>query len=508
MSTSPVKILLLGERGTGKSTLGNQILGQEAFKVSDDVKTGTKLTYGAPGKLDSGFVYIIDTPGIQDTTNEDKQNMLQLVQFIKQNKEINAIILLFNYQQVRFPYHMLKLFCHMFPMKEIGEHLAIIFTNSFTRKGALTKEQKYKKIKNFFPEFQKVIKEANDIDIPEKIPIGFVDVDPEEGVNMDDKIDLDKIINWTNSLNTLDVESMKTLEPDTKIETQNFTETVNDGEYLVKTIITKEREVFLELNGSISYGDWKEKERREEKIMNPEIEKIKIVNIDKEQMLKKIYEDNVKRIQALKDENEEIQQKAKNFLEMDEINKKKEEMIRLAQEQKKKEDEERRKQQEKEEEHRIKLEKELFQIKIQKEKTLKRQTLERLLSDIKDVTKNMKEEKQGECSEGQTEFWAGTTEENDLIKEAELTPEESTLKGEWKFGQNLQKTLEKNFVGKTIVGWNLKSNHENEFGGFWQRKCPVLGTSSYSFFVSSYKTRGCDWKLRIWVVDNVLPPDK
>ena len=32
----------------------------------------------------------------------------------------------------------------------------------------------------------------------------------------------------------------------------------------------------------------------------------------------------------------------------------------------------------------------------------------------------MKEDKQGECIEGKTEFWAGTTEENELIKEADL----------------------------------------------------------------------------------------
>ena len=222
-------------------------------------------------------------------------------------------------------------------------------------------------------------------------------------------------------------------------------------------------------------------------------------------MLKKIYVDNIKRIQELQIENDKIQEKTKQLSD-EEINKKKEEMIKLEEERKKKE-EERRLKQEKDEQNRIKLEKELAEQKKEKEKEEKRQYLEKLLLDIKNTTKNMKEDKQGECIEGKTEFWAGTTEENELIKEAELSAEECTFKGDWKFGQNLQKTLEKTFVGKTIVGWNLKSNHENENGGYWQRKTPVLGTSSYSFLVSSFKTRGCDWKLRIWVVDNVLPPD-
>ena len=42
-----------------------------------------------------------------------------------------------------------------------------------------------------------------------------------------------------------------------------------------------------------------------------------------------------------------------------------------------------------------------------------------------------------------------------------------------------------------IVGWKLKSDQENELGGFWERKSEVLGTSSYSFVVHSYPTRGC-----------------
>ena len=507
MSATPTKILILGERGTGKSTLGNQILGYDAFKVTDHVKIGTKSTYGIPGKRDSNFIYIIDSPGIQNSSNEDKQQMLQLVQFIKQHKELNAIILLFSYQQVRFPYHILKLFCHIFPMKEIGDHLALIFTYCFTKNGALTEQQKSKKLEKFLPEFKNAFKEINDIDLPENIPIGFVNMDPEDGTDFDGKNDLEKIIKWTNTLDNLNVESIKTLEPEMKVETQNFYETANEGEYLIKSKIIKERVVYLDLNGWISYGDWKEKERKEEKILNPEIEKVRQINSDKEQMLKKIYEDNLKRIQELQDQNEKIEEKTKKFSDIDEINRKKEEMLKLEEEKKKKEEEERRIKQEREEQTRIKLEKEIAEIKKEKEKEKKREYLEKLLLDIKNTTKNLKEDKQGECLEGKTEFWAGTTIENELIKEADLSEEESTFKGDWKFGQNLQKTLEKTFIGKTIVGWNLKSNHENELGGYWQRKTPVLGTSNYSFLVSSYKTRGCDWKLRIWVVDNVLPPD-
>ena len=133
--------------------------------------------------------------------------------------------------------------------------------------------------------------------------------------------------------------------------------------------------------------------------------------------------------------------------------------------------------------------------------------LEKLLQEIKYCSKNSKEDRYGECSEDRYEFWAGIIEENELIKEEILPQSDSIFRTEWRFSQCQSKRLEKTFPGKIIVGWKLKSNHENGLGGFWERKSEVLGTSSYSFVVNSYRSRGCDWKLRIWTVNNVLPPD-
>lgn len=35
-----------------------------------------------------------------------------------------------------------------------------------------------------------------------------------------------------------------------------------EGEYIIKTLITKEKDVYCQLDGSINYGEWKEKERK------------------------------------------------------------------------------------------------------------------------------------------------------------------------------------------------------------------------------------------------------
>lgn len=308
-----VNFLIFGETGNGKSSLGNQLLGLDAFKVSADIKSETKVTFGRNGTGENANLFVIDTPGLQDSTGADKQHMIQLVQYIKEHRELNAILVVFNYHQVRFPYNiqtMLKLFCNIFPMKEVGNHIALIFTNSYSKRGILTPEQKHAKIEKILPEFKRVIEEASGTKISNNITTGFVDIDPEEGIDENGKMDLERIITWASFLPNLNVDAIKEPEPDVRIETQDFNEMRIDGEFIIKTIIKKEREVYCHLDGTITYGEWKEKDRKEEKITNPEIEKIKKLNLDHEEMMKKIQEDNEKKMKELKEENQKIQENA------------------------------------------------------------------------------------------------------------------------------------------------------------------------------------------------------
>ena len=81
-----------------------------------------------------------------DVENSDKD---RLFQYIKTLKELSSIILVFNFQQVRLPLdikYIFKLLCNnLFPKEEIGNHIALVFTNSYTRKGKPTDEKKKKK---------------------------------------------------------------------------------------------------------------------------------------------------------------------------------------------------------------------------------------------------------------------------------------------------------------------------------------------------------------------------
>ena len=517
--TTPVgsaNILLFGETGNGKSTLGNHILGINAFSVSNDVKSETKTTIGQKGEGDNKGLFVIDTPGLQDTAGADKEHMIQMVNYIKEKKVLNAIIVVFNYQQVRFPYNiqtMLKLFCNIFPMKDVGNHIALVFTNSFTKRGSLTPEQKKAKLDKVLPEFKRVIEEASGTKL-HKVVSGFVDMDPDEGIDENGKMDLDRIITWACSIDNLNVEKINTPEPDVRKETQDFDEMKIEGEYIIKTSTKRERDVFCQLDGTITYGEWKDISKNTEKIINPEIEKIKKSNIDQERKIKLMQEENERRMKQLQEENRNIQEKThKELLEMIASNKKSQESYeferrrRDEEERRRREEDERRFREERDEKKREKLEREMEEKKEkQMKKERKRKQLEQKLIDILNASRKCQEEKNGECGKERI-FSAGITEEDELVKLADLSEDVCVFKTESSFMSVQEKKLEKTFSGKVIVGWQIKSEHENEKGGSWTRNSDVLGTSSYSFTFYTNRWRGCYWKLNIWIVDKQIPFD-
>ena len=417
--------------------------------------------------------------------------MIQLVQYIKEHKELNAIIFVLDYQQIRFSYNMkimLKLFCNIFPIKEIIDNIALVFTKSFTSKGRLTAEQKQSKLEKCIPELKKKIGEESGLKISKSIVSGFVDIDPELGIDENGKMDLNRIIAWASFLPNLNVSKFIIPEPYIKFESRDFIETKFEGDYILKEIITKKREIYLPLDGSITYGDWKEKERKEEKILNPEIEKIKTITLNNQQRIKIIQEENDNKIKLFKEENIKIKEKLhKEFLEMIASNKKKEE-------------------EEIEKMRMLQIEKERIIKEQKEEEDEKKMSFEKRISEIINAVKILPEAQQGECSKGQTLFSAGITEENVLVKEVNLSEVDSVFKTEFLFGTPYGH-LKKNLKGKIIVGWKLESNNMNERGGYWERNTKVLRTSSYSFNFRTGFGRRCNWKLRIWAIDDIGPKE-
>jgi len=128
------RLILLGSTGSGKSSLGNVLLGRahnfkddenfdgsQCFVAGEGTQGVTKKTCAEAGRWngDEGRpVTVIDTPGFGDEVEADRETVEQLVTMLKDEiKQVNAFVILFNGQSPRFTHglkSMIKLFENIF----------------------------------------------------------------------------------------------------------------------------------------------------------------------------------------------------------------------------------------------------------------------------------------------------------------------------------------------------------------------------------------------------------
>ena len=133
MNKKELKVVLIGQTGSGKSKLGNFILQSEFFKVGNGKSSETEIISEGNTYLDGMSVTIVDTPGLNDTNSKDEEIMDKIVKKFKDDNSIDGIILVYsfrNMRRVQKHQELVNNLLEIFGKDLLEKRLKVIFTNS------------------------------------------------------------------------------------------------------------------------------------------------------------------------------------------------------------------------------------------------------------------------------------------------------------------------------------------------------------------------------------------
>ena len=182
-----LRLILIGLTGVGKSRLGNKLSGKKEFIESDGPDSCTKKIQKV---LNQFQVEIIDSQGLSDTDNEDKEAITSIFKEIKENKP-NVLAYVQKSADHRFGESSKKAIqeiCKMFDTKSVWNHFIIIFTFA----SCISKKNREKYASSFSDSILKVLTEyykknnINDnLPIPKKLKYYFVELGDDDECKLD-----------------------------------------------------------------------------------------------------------------------------------------------------------------------------------------------------------------------------------------------------------------------------------------------------------------------------------
>ncbi len=195
-----LKILLLGNTGDGKSSLGNFLLGQGLFKVCDTPHAGTLQIQ----KIERNGLTIIDTPGF-NSPRGDIENFKNIMYFIKSLGELNGIIIVMNSRENRISESiqtMLKMICNTFEYRYFN-NISFVFTNFYGYRKELEKIRKNKE--EFVMQAKELIKKFyGKNELPGTLPYFFINSDLDEPDDHSFRA-REEILHWASGLKPLHI---------------------------------------------------------------------------------------------------------------------------------------------------------------------------------------------------------------------------------------------------------------------------------------------------------------
>lgn len=241
-------LVLFGETGHGKSTLGNVILGKDVFKTNDTIQSVTTEVFGYQGVDKSKDIYVIDTPGINDSEGKDNEYLKNVAKYLKKRKDIRGIVIVLNFSLKKsYQNSAEKSFQAIFKIFKsisICTHIVIAFTHFYGSRKQPKRNEQGELMEKIFDIFKTNFKNIFEQECPiNTLPFYFLDIESINDIDSESQMEIDSMITTIYSRNQINPKIIQ-VKNDYRIKDEISKSILQedivkfDGDYIIKRVRT------------------------------------------------------------------------------------------------------------------------------------------------------------------------------------------------------------------------------------------------------------------------------